>query len=258
MRTASGWRAAGSRPSAAAPNALSANDGGARGGGLPGAEGILVAIDARAHLPRFVGRPVHTIRQDQPNRVIAVDRPDVVVATHRSPAEQRIAIAEARPAMDILERTRDPLADRNIVGYRSAFIEAVLATSPRVPVPTRPWPYQALTAFERLKLGMSNLPPHLIGPEPPRPVHRRRGGIRLRPCWRLLRLPGQPVVADAVHRRPHAPPLLPSEYRTLLDVGIELTDVCKIASNSAPEVGKGRFDIPRFVALVEASRSSDC
>jgi hypothetical protein len=190
MRTASGWRAAGSRPSAAAPNALSANDGGARGGGLPGAEGILVAIDARAHLPRFVGRPVHTIRQDQPNRVIAVDRPDVVVATHRSPAEQRIAIAEARPAMDILERTRDPLADRNIVGYRSAFIEAVLATSPRVPVPTRPWPYQALTAFERLKLGMSNLPPHLIGPEPPRPVHRRRGGIRLRPCWRLLRLPG--------------------------------------------------------------------
>jgi double-stranded uracil-DNA glycosylase len=48
--------------------------------------------------------------------------------------------------------------------------------------------------------------------------------------------------------------LLQSEYRTLLDVGIELTDVCKIASDSGPEVGKGRFDIPRFVALVKRHR----
>jgi TDG/mug DNA glycosylase family protein len=48
--------------------------------------------------------------------------------------------------------------------------------------------------------------------------------------------------------------LAPNEYRTLLDFGIGLTDVCKVASGSDQEVGGDRFDVPRLLALVEASR----
>jgi len=60
---------------------------------------------------------------------------------------QRIRIAEVRPAMDMLNRTGDPLIDRKIVGCRSAFIEAVLATFPGVLVSTRPRPRQARPAL---------------------------------------------------------------------------------------------------------------
>lgn len=48
--------------------------------------------------------------------------------------------------------------------------------------------------------------------------------------------------------------LAPSEYRALLDFGIGLTDVCKVASGSDQEVGRDRFDVPRFRALVETNR----
>lgn len=48
--------------------------------------------------------------------------------------------------------------------------------------------------------------------------------------------------------------LAPSQYRTLLDFGIGLTDVCKVASGSDQEVGGDRFDVPRFLALVETNR----
>ncbi len=48
--------------------------------------------------------------------------------------------------------------------------------------------------------------------------------------------------------------LAPSEFGTLLEFGIGLTDVCKVASGSDQEVGGDRFDVPRFLALVEANR----
>jgi double-stranded uracil-DNA glycosylase len=48
--------------------------------------------------------------------------------------------------------------------------------------------------------------------------------------------------------------LAPIEYRTLLDFGIGLTDVCKVASGSDQDVGRDRFDVPRFLALVETNR----
>jgi TDG/mug DNA glycosylase family protein len=47
--------------------------------------------------------------------------------------------------------------------------------------------------------------------------------------------------------------LAPTDYRTLLKFGLGLTDVCKVASGSDQEVGTARFDIPRFVALLEAN-----
>ena len=48
--------------------------------------------------------------------------------------------------------------------------------------------------------------------------------------------------------------LTPTEYRTLLDFGIGLTDVSKVASGSDREVGQDGFDVPRFMALLEANR----
>lgn len=47
--------------------------------------------------------------------------------------------------------------------------------------------------------------------------------------------------------------LAPSEYRTLLEFGIGLTDISKAASGSDQEVGWDRFDVPRFLELVEAN-----
>lgn len=105
---------------------------------LTGAEGVAVAMDARAHLNALVGNTIHTIGQGRPNRIVAVDGADVVVATTQSPNGQRIAIAEVQAAMDMLERTGDLLIDKKIVGYRSAFIGAVLATLPGAIVSTRP------------------------------------------------------------------------------------------------------------------------
>jgi len=94
--------------------------------------------DARAHLNSLVGTTIHTVGQDRPNRILALDGADVVVATGHSPNGQRVAIAEVQAAIDMLERTGDLLLDKRNVGYRSAFIGAVLATLPGAVVSTRP------------------------------------------------------------------------------------------------------------------------
>ncbi len=60
------------------------------------------------------------------------------MATDESPNGQRVAIADVRAAMDMVEQTGDLLIDKKIVGYGSAFIGAVLATLPGAVVSTRP------------------------------------------------------------------------------------------------------------------------
>ena len=95
-------------------------------------------MDARAHLRTLLGRTISTIGQRQPNRIVEIDRNDVIVATQRSPAGQRIPIADVQAAMDMLETTGDLIIDKKVVGYRSAFIGAVLATLPGARVSTRP------------------------------------------------------------------------------------------------------------------------
>ena len=82
-------------------------------------------MNALVRLNALVGKTIHTIGQGRPNRIVAVDGT-------QSPNGQRIAIAEVQAAMDMLERTGDLLIDKKIVGYRSAFIGAVLATLPCV------------------------------------------------------------------------------------------------------------------------------
>lgn len=95
-------------------------------------------MDARSHLTTLVGTTIHTIGQGRPNRIVAVDGAEVVVATDRSPRGQRVAIAEVQAAMDTLERTGDLLIDKRVIGYRSAFIAGVLATLPGAVASTRP------------------------------------------------------------------------------------------------------------------------
>ena len=43
----------------------------------------------------------------------------------------------------------------------------------------------------------------------------------------------------------------PEEYRSVLDFGIGLTDVCKTRAGSDEEVGSGAFDVPRLRAAIE-------
>ncbi len=101
-------------------------------------EEVVLSVDARAHLNTLVGQTIHTIGQGRPNRILAVDGGEVVTATDQSPSGQRVAIAEVQAAVDMLERTGDLLIDKKIVGYRSAFIGAVLAALPGAVVSTRP------------------------------------------------------------------------------------------------------------------------
>ena len=83
-------------------------------------------MDARAHLNALVGKTIHTIGQGGPNRIVAVDGPP--------PVTERTADRDRRGSGgDGHARAHGGSTDRQeIVGYRSAFIGAVLATLPCV------------------------------------------------------------------------------------------------------------------------------
>jgi len=89
----------------------------------------MTSFDARAHLTSLVGTTIHTLT-GKPNRVLSVTGESVLVATTRSPEGQPVPIAWVQDALDRL--SRDGAVDISVesVGYRSAFIGAVLATVP--------------------------------------------------------------------------------------------------------------------------------
>ena len=95
-------------------------------------------MDARAHLQTLVGKTIHTIGQGRPNRIVEVSGQHVIVATDKSPSGQAVPIAEVQAAIDMLERAGELRIDVKTVGYRSAFIGAVLATLPDAVVATNP------------------------------------------------------------------------------------------------------------------------
>lgn len=95
-------------------------------------------MNARSYLASLVGEDVRTL-SGRINRVLAIDEENVIVGTDRSPSGKRVSIAWVQSAMDQLERDGELTIDVATVGYRSAFIGAVLSTLPgAVALPTSP------------------------------------------------------------------------------------------------------------------------
>jgi hypothetical protein len=87
-------------------------------------------LDARAHLQSLIGQELRTTVRGRPNKILAVETKDVIVATERSPGGQPVPIDWVQNAMDILERDGEVTINPKTVKYRSAFIGAVLRTLP--------------------------------------------------------------------------------------------------------------------------------
>jgi hypothetical protein len=95
-------------------------------------------VNAREHLQALVGSEIQTV-SGRPNRILRLEGDNVLVATSKSPAGQLVPIKWVQAAMDTLESTGEVTIDVESVGYRSAFIGAVLATVPgAIVLPTSP------------------------------------------------------------------------------------------------------------------------
>jgi hypothetical protein len=86
-------------------------------------------MDAREHLSKLVGRTIHTLT-GRPNRILAIEGDSVIVATQRSPAGTPVPLHSVQDAMDLLREQGELEISVETVGYRSAFIGAVLLTLP--------------------------------------------------------------------------------------------------------------------------------
>jgi hypothetical protein len=86
-------------------------------------------VNARDYLATLVGQKLETLTGRE-NRILGITGDDVIVATSRSPAGAPVPIKWVQSAFDILERDGEVIIDVKTVGYRSAFIGAVLASLP--------------------------------------------------------------------------------------------------------------------------------
>lgn len=85
--------------------------------------------NARAYLASLVGHEIKTLT-GRPNRIVCIDGENVIVATSRSPEGKPVPIKAVQAAIEALERDGELLINVKTVGYRSAFIGAVLASMP--------------------------------------------------------------------------------------------------------------------------------
>ncbi len=93
--------------------------------------------DAHSYLQGLEGQLLHTLT-GRPNRILEVRDDVVIVATGRSPGGKPVQIAEVQDAIDALEAAGELEISVATVGYRSAFIGAVLATLPGATTAVRP------------------------------------------------------------------------------------------------------------------------
>lgn len=91
----------------------------------------------REHLSTLVGSGVPTI-SGAPNRVIDVIGDNVIVGTTRSPNGEPVALADIQAAVDRVFDGEEVRIDPDSVGFRSAFVGAVLQSMPGVEVLHRP------------------------------------------------------------------------------------------------------------------------
>ena len=94
--------------------------------------------DIPAVLVGLVGQTIWTMDRRQPNRILEVSADKVLVATGRSPDGKPVKIAVLQDAADRLYRDGELKISVRNVGYRSAFVGAVLATLPGTVVELRP------------------------------------------------------------------------------------------------------------------------
>lgn len=85
------------------------------------------SYDARTILQALVGETIRRLT-GRPNRVLAIEADDVRVATTRSPGGQLVPIVWVQRALDRLARDGEVEISVESVGYRSAFIGAVLSS----------------------------------------------------------------------------------------------------------------------------------
>ena len=95
-------------------------------------------MDARQHLKDLQGQTIYTLAQRRPNRILAIEGDSVIIATEKSPGGEPVPIEWVQDALDRLFRDGEVLVSVKSVGYRSAFIGAVLGTLREVEVLTRP------------------------------------------------------------------------------------------------------------------------
>jgi hypothetical protein len=87
--------------------------------------------DARAHLESLVGETIDTLT-GRPNSILRVEGETVFVGTGKSPGGKPVPIQWVQDAMDQLAAAGELAIEVETVGYRSAFIGAVLLTLPDV------------------------------------------------------------------------------------------------------------------------------
>lgn len=86
-------------------------------------------IDARSFLTSLKRKSIETLT-GRPNSVLEVAGDIVVVATDKSPRGKPVPIEWVQDALDRLVREREIVISVESVGYRSAFIGAVLTQVP--------------------------------------------------------------------------------------------------------------------------------
>jgi hypothetical protein len=89
-----------------------------------------VAIDARKHLEGLQGQTIHTF-SGRPNTIIRVEKDEVIVATERSPKGTPVPIEWVQDGIDLLLQESEVEISAGTLGYRGAFVAAVLLTLPQ-------------------------------------------------------------------------------------------------------------------------------
>ncbi|WLS43264.1 HNH endonuclease signature motif containing protein [Micromonospora profundi] len=101
--------------------------------GLAVASGSYVPSEARMEavelLRALIGVPLLTVK-GQTNKILAVRPPNVIVATESSPAGQQVPITWVENALQLLREHGSVTIHPDQIGYRSAFIGAVLLQLP--------------------------------------------------------------------------------------------------------------------------------
>ena len=84
---------------------------------------------AREILQSLIGQEIHTVT-GKPNHVVRLEHEAVIVATRRSPEGTPVPLIWVQEAIDRLHKTHEIEVSVESLGYRSAFVGAVLLTLP--------------------------------------------------------------------------------------------------------------------------------